>query len=207
MDKFNIFTPFYYKGHVAETPLIQQAYLGKILTNYKTNPNHSNDWYAHSSFSGFKGLPYQLDWEESIKYYKLYIDKFIQSYLGKSYSWRIDGTPWYNVYGINQNGPKHDHIGSDFSIIHYLKFNPNEHPGTTFINPNYISTTYFGLLKQIFTNKLNKENINHSLYQTTYTPVVQEGDLIIFPSHLEHKVVRSRSNTPRVIIAFNFTLE
>ena len=207
MERHNIFSPFYYKGYVEETPLIQQSYTDKMIANYRVDPNHSNDWHVHSSYSGFGNLPHQLDWWESIKYYKYYINNFIQDYFGKPLEWEINDTPWYNVYGANQNGPQHEHIDSDISVVHYLKFNPEVHSGTTFINPNFIKTKYFQLSKKSFIGNLVKENINHSLYGTQFTPVVREGDLIIFPSDLEHRVIQSFSDDYRIIIAFNFTIK
>ena len=101
---------------------------------------------------------------------------------------------------------QHNHIGADFSAVHYFKFNPEVHTGTTFINPRSNEVLYYKNISKPLINNLVKTNIEHSLYQEVFTPQVNEGDFIIFPSHLDHVIYKNNSDDLRVTIAFNFSI-
>ena len=113
---------------------------------------------------------------------------------------------WYNVYGKGQDGMQHNHIGADFSAVHYLKFNPEHHRGTTFINPRINEAKYYNELRGDVVSKMSNSNENHSLYFDTFTPQINEGDFIIFPSHMDHVVYKNNSDDLRVTMAMNFKL-
>ena len=82
-----------------------------------------------------------------------------------------------------------------------MKFDKDLHPATGFRNP--ISKS------QIFSSLENAERIKNTkngLYSEVYYPDVKEGDLIIFPSWMEHICPPNRSNELRVTMAFNIDL-
>jgi len=207
MQKFDLFSPFYYKGHVEETPLIQTIHLPAMIENYKFDPNFSEDWHVHSSYSNADSLPFKIYWDDIFQHYNKYINQFIVEYFGQQYEWEIADKPWYNVYGKGQDGMQHEHIDADFSVVHYLKFNPEVHSGTTFVNPNFISTKYLNILKKHLVDKMDGNDSKHSLYREKFTPSVVEGDMIIFPSQFEHMVYRSLGDDLRVIVAFNILIK
>ncbi len=89
---------------------------------------------------------------------------------------------WFNVHDANMYQEAHDHSPSIVSGIYYLQL--DSFPAT-FLNP-------FGtdsVLPNTFPNYLN----------------IQEGDLILFPSHLTHLVKRSGSENLRVSYSFNIS--
>lgn len=98
---------------------------------------------------------------------------------------------WCNFYIINQFQEKHHHLPCDISCIHYVKLNPN-HFGTTFVNP-------YSLLNS--SNKLLDLKSPH-----TFTPYVEEGDVIIFPSYMEHFVKKQEIDEERITISWNCIL-
>jgi uncharacterized protein (TIGR02466 family) len=206
MERVNLFSPFYYKTHIAETEFLKQIHLEAMLINYNELPYHSHDWDMHTSYGYNEDLPFQINWEHFFSIYKDYIDQFCMEFFDAGRSWEIIDKIWYNVYGKEQNGMQHNHIGSDFSAVHYFKFNPEVHTGTTFINPRSNEVLYYKNISKPLISNLVKTNIEHSLYQEVFTPQVNEGDFIIFPSHLDHVIYKNNSDDLRVTIAFNFSI-
>lgn len=98
---------------------------------------------------------------------------------------------WYNHYTINQFQEKHHHLPCDISCIHYIKLHPN-HFGTTFVNPCSLLNS---------SNKLLSLKSPH-----VYTPYVEEGDIIIFPSYMEHFVKKQEIDEERITISWNCIL-
>ena len=103
---------------------------------------------------------------------------------------------WYNVYMDGEYQEVHDHLGTPlnpthFSFIHFLSFNKGEHKPPEFRDP----------LSQI-------RNLSLELDRTrcgeVYVPDVKEGDLLMFPSYLQHCVPPGKKTScPRITIAFN----
>lgn len=90
---------------------------------------------------------------------------------------------WYNKYDKGQNQEVHSHFGSDISGIYLLDLNEEN---TTAFYSFGASTT--NTAKEIY--KANK---------------LQEGDIVLFPSHLLHYVLPSVKQ--RTTIAFNINCE
>lgn len=113
---------------------------------------------------------------------------------------------WYNTYSKNQYQEWHDHSGgdSDFSAIHFLKYDEDEHIPTIFRNPTNRSKVYSSIK-----NKKRLQSINNnynSIYSDIFYPNIKEGDLLIFPSWLEHTVPPNKSKNLRITVAFNIEL-
>jgi hypothetical protein len=207
MKRINLFSPFYYKTNIAETEFLQQIHLEAMLVNYEAFPHHSHDWNVHTSYGKDNDqLPYSINWEHFFSIYQYYIDEFCLEFFGAGRSWEVVDNIWYNVYGRDQDGMQHNHIGADFSAVHYFGFNPEIHTGTTFINPRLNEAKYYKGLSELVTNNLQETNPEHSLYQEVFTPQVNEGDFIIFPSHLDHVIHRNNSDQLRITIAMNFKI-
>jgi len=207
MERVNLFSPFYYKTHINETDLLKKVHLEAILNNYKALPSHSSDWNVHTSYGNNNlKLPFEIDWRYFKHIYKSYIDKFCLEYFSTNVKWEIQNDIWYNVYGKGQNGMVHNHIDSDFAAVHYLKFNPQIHSGTTFINPRSRELAYHKVTPRALLDKLNYDWVDHSFYYERYTPKVVEGDLIIFPASMDHLIRKNDSDELRVTIAFNLKI-
>ena len=63
------------------------------------------------------------------------------------------------------------------------------------------------IFKYVIDINKDKNNIVNSVYNQIYTPTnIKEGDLIIFPSWLEHVVPQNKSNELRITVSFNIDL-
>ena len=96
---------------------------------------------------------------------------------------------WLNVYESQNWQEKHIHSPGQWSGVYYVHFDPNEHKATNFYHPCETLLATAGIT------------------QNTLVPWVQEGDMIIFPSWLEHAAPMNRSSKMRSTISFNFFIE
>jgi len=100
---------------------------------------------------------------------------------------------WIN---INQKGHfnyAHDHPGSLFSAVYYVKGGPDK--GELEFKTPITAHTY------TISNEV-VQNFNGFTGHAMVIPPIT-GDLLIFPSWLLHRVNMSRSEEPRISIAFN----
>jgi len=201
-----IFSPFFWKKNVSETGNIQSKYLKSIFHNYEELPNLSPDWNVHTSYGQEDRLPEKLDWNYSLNIYETYIDSFLEDFFQTIPRYKISGTPWYTAYGPGQGANIHEHLPDHFSIVHFLKFNPKVHWPITFINPNNNSTKILLDSEPSIKNRINFDDSEQSYFHPRFTPNLEEGDLIIFPSQLEHMVEKTTSEELRISIAFNIKL-
>ena len=85
---------------------------------------------------------------------------------------------------------------STLSAIHFLNFK-DEHLAPIFEDPN----------KNV-RSILNQTSLNKDLSSPlSYTPKVEEGDMIIFPSYLNHTVPAGKYKSYRVTIAINLNIQ
>ena len=94
---------------------------------------------------------------------------------------------WMNVYETKHWQEKHIHSPGQWSGIYYAIFDSKEHSPTHFYHPNE--------------NLLASNGIDSN---ATLEPKIQEGDMIIFPSWLEHAAPLNKSSKLRATISFNF---
>lgn len=92
---------------------------------------------------------------------------------------------WFQSYEKYNNFSAHNHGIDGWSAILYVEFDDVEHSPTTFYSP------YPSWKKEIM-----------GQYET-YIPKIKEGDLIIFPSMIQHEASSNLSDKKRTIISFN----
>ena len=92
---------------------------------------------------------------------------------------------------INQS---HNHPGSYLSAAYYVK--APENCGKFMVeNPNSVK-------KHFFPQIANKTELNMPVASID----VSEGDLLIFPGYLPHKVGKNESDEDRIVISFNVNI-
>lgn len=203
----NIFAPFYWQDKIEEHDFIKESYVPLMLENYYEAPLASGDWNVHTSYANSEKLKNIIDWNIAIPSYRKYINKFLIEYFGEGYhNWEIIGDIWYTAYGPGQTANIHEHIPDVFSIVHFIKFNPEEHWPITFINPQGSTIKYLLDSNPELKNRIDFNHLGHGAYHPRFTPSLDEGDIVIFPSHLEHMVPMTDSKEIRISIAFNIKL-
>lgn len=204
----NLFPIPIWKNKLNIDSKIKDDLLNQIEKNYQTYKDYIQpDWNCiiHSTIKNYNDINY----DQIIPFYKKQYENFVSEKnlnLNKHNYWIQN--PWYNYYVKHSNQEIHDHVRmyteenyfSFFSAVHFLKLN-RDHPKITFYNPNTYSiiNNQFEKIRSYF----NKQNINHSFQERFFTLDVNEDDLIIFPSSLEHAVFQQKVDAPRITIAFN----
>ena len=103
------------------------------------------------------------------------------------------GNSWINVNNKNHYNTTHSHPMSYLSGVVYLKV-PKVSGNIHFMRPR-VFTDY------AMTHVLTGNNSAYNGYYYTHQP--KEGQIVIFPSYLDHEVGISNSEDNRVTIAFN----
>jgi len=138
--------------------------------------------------------------------YSKYVNEFLIQFFGHLPNWKIKGDIWYNAYGSNQTADIHDHLPDHFSIVHFLKFNPEVHNPIQFINPMESVVKHILTMSPSLKENINRFDQTQSLYTGRFMPIIEEGDIIIFPGSLPHGVPLSLSDEVRVTVAFNIDI-
>ena len=89
---------------------------------------------------------------------------------------------WGQRYTKGNYMPSHNHGSLGYSAVLYVDFDKEEHPPTR------------------FTSIINDE---HGKMQQ-HIPEIEEGDMLVFPSHLFHDVGHCKTEKQRTIYSFNF---
>jgi len=106
---------------------------------------------------------------------------------------------WYNIYLNGEYQEEHDHLGgifnqAHFSFIHFLCFDERDHKPPEFRDP----------LSQL--RNLSIE-LDSNKWGEVYVPKVREGDLLMFPSYLQHSVpAGNKTSYPRITLSFNISV-
>jgi len=111
----------------------------------------------------------------------------------------------YTCMKSNQNMQSHYHDGADFTAVHYLKFDKEEHKPTVFENKN----TYAGYLKYLrpeLLNLLDSSDPNNSWVMDYWNFNIEENCFCITPSFLHHYVPIQTSDKTRITIVLNIYL-
>lgn len=139
-----------------------------------------------------KILDKYIDLKKSIQEH---IDCYVYNHLkiDTRYTFHITNS-WVNKHTRDDFANKHFHTHSLISGIYYLQA-PKDSGKPVFYN----SSTNI-MLSNMFDFELTESNyINNS----RYTIDIKDGDIIIFPSHLQHSVEKSQTNELRYSLAFN----
>lgn len=127
------------------------------------------------------------------------------------YQWKDDmqfiGRPiideiWMNAYEKAHYQEGHTHLPGFFSGIHYVCFDPEQHNGTTFVNPQANLYSYLTNMNSDCEGTTIDMDLNRHLDEMNDVDV-EEGDIIIFPSTLEHLVRKNMSDKLRITVSFN----
>ena len=179
-------TPIY----ESEIPVKEQWKTAVINLEYErthvNNSNISKNRYILNSMPDLK--------QEIEKHCEIFVRKYLivkdnaKFYLQNS---------WSNIHKPNEFSQIHKHGNSLISGVYYPIF-PKNSGNISFHHKDSICTNLFPPSIMIEFDEHN--NLNAGMYYIE----IQEGTIVLFPSHLEHKVQENKSNEKRYSIAFNF---
>ena len=109
---------------------------------------------------------------------------------------RCDG--WVNINPPEALNVTHNHPNCDIAGVLWIKI-PKNSGNFTFVSPyDFLSYVEMFSYKKEFKKELN--------YYHNYKFTPQEGSLLLFPSHLQHRVSPNKSNEDRISVSFNIKL-
>ena len=122
---------------------------------------------------------------------------FVRKYLNVSENAKFYlQNSWLVKHNPGDKAQIHSHASSLLSGVYYFKTKQNSGNLVFHKNPIYTNTFH----QSIGFEYDDSNNVNTS----QYVIVVEEGKVILFPSHLEHSVDENKSNEERYSLAFNF---
>ena len=105
---------------------------------------------------------------------------------------------WVNINPPNALNVKHCHPNCDIAGVLWIKI-PKNSGKLMFVSPyNYMCYNEM----MCYSRKFRDDHAYHFDY--SYEPV--EGGLMLFPAHLEHKVLENKSDEDRISVSFNLNL-
>jgi len=194
MRSIELFPVTVFKGQVSNNEILKNLLVSEILNESK-DLEIPEDWTTHKVRTSFSTQSNILNQDELTSQY---IDCMCDVF-DKDFDVSINKI-WYNVYTDGEYQEVHDHLGSlfepsHFSFIHFLCFDNENHNPPEFRDP----------LSQLRTTSLELERNNCG---EVYVPDVKEGDLIMFPSYLQHCVPPGKKTEyPRITISFNVKVQ
>ena len=206
MDKRKqIFPVSYYQGQVENNDRLKQQLLPHI--NFKKNkvkvPEGWSTTKIITSIENDKANEFLYDNEELSNQYI----NVIESFCDDDYIIEIDEI-WFNYYVDGEYQEQHSHIDCagdqrrkgdkltpTFSCVHFLCYDKEVHNPLTFKDPMSMTRSH------------SFEFASHE-HEDIHAPDISEGDMIMFPSYLEHEVKAGKPtpNNPRITISFNLKL-
>ena len=184
----SLFTTYFWKLKVSNHESIKSRYLQSFIDGYENNIyDIPEGWVTHKCHTSFSESKL-MDRDICDEYASIFDSIFNKKWTGNFEC-------WYQVYKNDEYQEWHDHMPSTLSAIHFLNFK-KEHKVPMFQDPirNLKAT-------------MNHAGLNERMLETDkYTPEVEEGDIIIFPSYLQHTVPAGKYNSHRVTIALNLNV-
>ena len=181
--KVEAFPTLLYRYHLED----QDPIKARVEEYYKDNKLKENtpDQWNCNLFTSYGSGKFPIG--ECLDAFTPTLDEFQTE--SQSYGNMILTDLWLNVYESQNWQEKHIHSPGQWSGVYYVHFDPNEHKATNFYHPCETLLATAGIT------------------QNTLVPWVQEGDMIIFPSWLEHAAPMNKSSKMRSTISFNFFIE
>tara|TARA_B100001029_G_C14824393_1_gene319483 strand:- start:68 stop:637 length:570 start_codon:yes stop_codon:yes gene_type:complete len=184
----SLFPTYFWKLKVSNHESIKERYLSSFIDGYENNIYKVPEgWITHKCHTSFDESKL-MDRDICDEYASIFDSIFNKQWTGNFEC-------WYQVYKNNEYQEWHDHMPSTLSAIHFLNFK-KEHKAPMFQDPirNLKAT-------------MNHAALNERMLETDkYTPEVEEGDIIIFPSYLQHTVPAGKYDSHRVTIALNLNV-
>jgi len=161
------------------------------IRDHAPNLQVPNPWAKQSDVITSIAAGGETAWQDQELFQEIYpiIKEFNDLTIGLNI--KLNCHMWYNIYneGFHQEQHNHNSVGTLASGIVYIQM-PKGATATTFINP----------MKTMYNSCEYKQEM------TMYTPTVQEGDCVIFPPWLEHRVDKQYDIAgTRITVAFNIS--
>ena len=180
------------------TPIYQNSFL---IDDEVKNFIKNEVYERMSTDNGFITVNRYLLNNDKLTNLKSNIDEHLENYTRKFLDIKDNAqfymqNSWANRHEPGDWAQAHYHTGSLISGVYYLDV-PEKSGDLVFQR----MSSYTNLFHSTINIEYNNQNyINEDLQSLN----VQTGDIVLFPSHVMHKIRKNESNLPRFSIAFNY---
>jgi len=201
-EKFvrQIFPITLYQIPIENNQSLKEKYVSKIQQSYNFCPTDAPSFWETNKLHTSYHTPDLND----LVFEKQFPEEMYLSHISKVFDrpWKgYISEYWFNCYQDGEFQGKHHHCGSSsidnpsFSCIHFLQFDSKRHVSPIFYDP----------MESLKSSYINVKKWSSDFY---VSPIVNEGDLLVFPSYLEHSVRESypTPNYPRITFSFNLKI-
>lgn len=197
MKQIKAFAVTYYKGNVRDNEKLKELVI-PLVDETKNDCQVPEGWLTTKIKTSFENDKISNSLSNIAELKSQYFE-VIKDFFDDKFQIEVDDI-WYNSYTDGEYQEAHNHLGdalapSHFACVHFLSFDPLIHSPLTFTDP-------MANIRHLSIN-MNSEN-----YEQKHYPNVREGDLIMFPSYLDHEVKSfpPTPDSPRITISFNVTV-
>lgn len=205
-----------YKYSINEKLYDRKNIINVIEKNYKKDKNR-NVWETdnellksnlHHNFNDQKNKHFkEPNFETILPVYKNIISDFLKdlSLKPKNINFNFEIVNYTCMTG-NQYMKSHYHPHSDFTAVHYIKYNQDVHKPTLYENTHSFAS-FSQCLRPNLKNVLNTDSCLNSWYNKNHFLDVEEHDICISPSFLFHSVpYQPQTTETRITIVLNINL-
>ena len=197
IEKFNLFPIGVYKASCSGHDKIKEYLMKHVYDDFEKNGPNGGLQQIYTDY--LPGTSAMIHWPFLHNLYTPDVQRILTE-IGfdvSRYDVRLKG--WYNFTTANTEEWIHDHVGGastiNYSFVHYISVD-GDHNGTAFLNPNY------KMIRSVSPTK----NINYlpdCFFDDRVQIPVTEGDILFFPSWLDHTAPKHTSGNLRITNAVN----
>lgn len=197
IEKFNPFPIDVYKISCSGHEKIKEYLMKHVYDDFEKNGPNGGLQQIYTDY--LPGTGKMVHWPFM---YNLYAEdiKNVLTEIGfdvSQFDIRLKG--WYNFTTGNSEEWVHDHVGGastiNYSFVHYITIDDSAN-GTVFLNPNY------KMIRSVSPTK-NVNYLPKCFFDERMQIPVQEGDILFFPSWLDHTAPQHTSGNLRITNAVN----
>ena len=213
--KTNLFSCPIYKIRIDPNSYDKEKIINDILYNkgLKNSRNGAHQIIGnnisdiHHSHQDFNNVNFRaINYEKLGAVYQKIFSRFFIEKLDtiKSFGWKFEIVN-YTAMSEGQYFPVHNHPGDDFATVHYLNFK-DDHVPTLFHNPATFAS-FLRFMRPDLADILDTTNGHNQYMWKHFAYTVEEDDMLIFPSALDHEIkAQGPTKEPRITIATNLKI-
>ena len=188
----------------------KEKIVSDIIDNYKIDANRNN-WDKSSNIhheleDGNNDNFRKINYSSLLPLYDEKVKEYLNNFgVTKDYHYKFEIVN-YTCSSSGQYMKRHIHSDCVFSAVHYIKFNKEEHRGTTFHN-RHPHVDFIPSFKQKFYEIKDTNDVANSWTTRNWTFDVEEDDICFSPAKLMHSVSQPKGDDLRITIVMNIHIE
>jgi hypothetical protein len=200
VEKIDIFPVTIFKIKSRNHEIIKKYMIDKVYDRF-VKDGCNDEW--QQTYTDYVPGAAMVHWPYLFDLYQPDVEEILKAIGMQSHvKWDVRLTGWYNFTTHCEKNFIHDHMGGpsviNLAMVHYVSLEKDTH-GTVFQNPN---------MKLMKASCPTKDLTKLPSYWTGFNicPDVEEGDIVIFPSWLDHCIPAHTNGTLRITNAVNIIL-